>query len=91
MAKQRDMAPPGPIEEPALAWLDSGLYKLLFNVSVKNAVINAENKLSKVSDAQGSCTPTTQCYLHPVCCSSTTSPAYVAATLTETKAPNILL
>ncbi|WIA13978.1 hypothetical protein OEZ85_002542 [Tetradesmus obliquus] len=41
------MAPPGPIEEPALAWLDSGLYKLLFNVSVKNAVIDAENKLSK--------------------------------------------
>jgi hypothetical protein len=45
------MAPPCPTIEPALAWLDSGLYKLLFNVSVTKAVVDAESKLSKASDA----------------------------------------
>jgi hypothetical protein len=52
------MAPPGPTEEPALAWLDSGLYKLLFNVSVRQAVVDAEDKLIKASDAHSSCKPT---------------------------------
>jgi hypothetical protein len=50
------MPAPGPTEEPALAWLDSGLYKLLFNVSVKQAVVDAEMKLSKASHAWDSCT-----------------------------------